>query len=143
MLVGVLAAFGMADAGYLTWQYYEAVKATWCDFSSFFSCSRVGGSPYASVAGIPTALLGFLGFLVLFLLVVAAFRGAERVGPWSVDRWLLVFGLAGALIGLGLTFVEVFVIQAICILCLIGFVLDLGILALAWLLVRSSKPVGV
>src|SRR3989304_2988863 len=43
--------------------------------------------------------------------------------------------------GIVLTLIEIFVIQAICILCVIGFALDLGILGLA-LLLRAAPAEG-
>ncbi len=132
LLVAVLAGAGIADAAYLTWQWYEAANRSWCDFGSYFRCTLVRKSSYASFAGVPTAMVGLLGFVLLLGIAVLAFRGIERIGPWSVDRWLVLVAGIGALLGLGLTFVEVFVIEAICILCVIGFAIDLGILFFAW-----------
>ncbi len=138
LLVAVLSAFGLVDALYLTYQWYEKASSTWCDFGGLFSCTKVRESWYAAIGGVPTAWIGVAGFVVLLALSVLALRGVDRVGPWSVDRWILVFGIFGALVGLGLTFIEIFVIEAICILCVIGFLLDLGILAAAVLLVRGA-----
>lgn len=139
LLIAVLAAAAMADSGYLTFQYYEAASSSWCDLSSFFNCTLVRQSPYAAIGGVlPTATIALAGFLVILLLVVLAFRGRERLGPWSVDRWILVLAVLGGLAGLGLTFVEIFIIQAVCILCVIGFALDLGILGIAWTLDRGG-----
>jgi uncharacterized membrane protein len=132
ILVAVLAVFGIVDAAYLTYQWYEAATATWCDLSSYFSCTRVRASPFAAVGGIPTATVAVVGFLILLILAVLAFRGVEMLGPWSVDRWLLVFAGIGALLGLVLTLIEIFVILAICILCVVGFGIDLGVLYFAW-----------
>lgn len=139
LLVAVLAVFGIADAALLTLEYYEIVGSNVCDFSALFSCTAVRTSPYSAVAGIPLAVVGLGGFVLLFALAALAFRGVESVGPWSVDRWLLAFALLGALIGLGLTFVEIFLIGAICVLCAIGFALDLAILAAAWRLDRGGS----
>lgn len=140
LFIAVLAAFGIADSAYLTWQWYEAADATWCDISSYFSCTAVRESAYAAVAGIPTAWVGVGGFAILLGLAVHALRGGGTIGPWSTDRWLLLFAGLGAAAGVGLTLIEIFVIQAICILCVVGFGLDLGILGVALLLVRSPGP---
>lgn len=138
LLIAVLAAFGVVDAGYLTYQWYEAAESSWCDLDSYWSCTAVRESPWASVGGVPTAFVGVGGFAILLGLAVAALRGTADLGPWPTERWILLFGILGAAVGAGLTLVEVFVIQAICILCVIGFALDLGILGLAALLVRES-----
>jgi len=128
LLVAVLAAFGIADSVYLTWQWYEHASQSWCDVDPFWSCTKVRESPFAAVAGIPTANLGTGGFAILLLLGALGLRGVERIGPLSLDRWLLVFAISGALIGAGLTVVEVFVIGALCVLCALAFLIDLVVL---------------
>lgn len=139
LLVAVLAVFGIAVSGYLAWQWYASESASWCDLSSYLNCTKVRDSPWAAVAGIPTAFVGVGGFGILLAFAMLALRGTERIGQWSVDGGLLAFAIVGALTGLGLTFVEIFVIQAICILCVIGFALDLGILGIAWTLSGSVR----
>src|SRR3970282_2212658 len=135
LLVAVLAAFGIADSLYLTWQWYDAASASWCDLDTYFSCTKVRERPFAAMGGPPTAIGGASGFAILLALVLLALRGRDALGPWPTTRWLLAFATSGAAIGLGLTLVEVFVIQALCILCVLGFALVLGILAVAaiWL----------
>lgn len=130
LLVVVLAAFGVVDSAYLTYEWYAAESASWCDIGSYFSCTRVRESPFSAVGGVPTAMVGVLGFGVLAALAGLALRGTPIWGPWTVDRWLLAFAALGAAIGVGLTLIEVFVIEAICLLCVVGFVLDLAILGL-------------
>lgn len=138
VLAAILAVAGTVVAAYLTYEHFVSYASSVCDINDFWSCSAVGNSPYGALAGIPTSSIGLAGFLVLFGLTVAAFRGTTRIGPWSVDRWLLVFAIVGALIGFGLTLIEIFLIHAICILCATGFGLDLGILGVALVLRRTE-----
>jgi len=138
LLVAALAGFGVLNAAYLMWQWYAAASDSWCDLDAYFSCTKVRDSPWSAIGGIPTATVGLAGFAVLVGLAGLALRGTERLGPWSLDRWLLLFALAGAAVGAGLTVVEVFVIQAICVLCVFGFALDLAILGLAVTLPGAS-----
>lgn len=128
---------GAGDAAYLTWEWYAAASSSWCDVG-YFSCSTVRNSAWAHVGPVPTAVVGVVGFLVLLGLAGMALRGRERLGPWTTDQWLLAFAAVGALIGVGLTIIEVFAIHAICLLCAFGFALDLGILGLAVMLQRGS-----
>ena len=139
LLVAVLAAAGVFVAAYLTYEWFDAFRSSICDIGSYISCSAVGTSPYAAVAGIPTSTVGLVGFLLLLVFSMAGLRGSEALGPWSVDTWILALALVGAFVGLGLTFIEIFVIQAICILCAAGFALDLGILAVAVQLRRARS----
>lgn len=134
----ILSVAGLADAAYLVWEWYAGATAQVCDINNYFSCSRVRDSVFASLWGVPTAWVGFAGFLILLSLFLLAFRGTERLGPWTADAWLVIFASLGALTGLGLSLIEVFVIQAVCLFCAAGFGLDLGILAIAVVLRRSG-----
>jgi len=138
VLVAVLAIFGIVVSAYLAWQWYDAASSTWCDLGDYFSCTKVRESPFSAVAGLPTAFVGVAGFGILLAFSVSALRGIERVGPFTTTRWLWIFASVGALVGIGLTLTEIFVIQAICLLCAIGFALDLGILAVLLVLPRGA-----
>lgn len=138
LLNAILAAGGAGVSVYLAYEKLVAFSSSFCDINNYFSCSIVGASSFASIGPVPTAVVGLAGFLLLLGLSVAAFRGVERIGPWSVDAWTLGLAIVGAILGLGLTFVEVFVIGAVCILCATGFALDLGILAIAIVLRRRE-----
>lgn len=138
VLVAILASAGAVVAAYLTYEWYVAFSSPFCDITSYFNCTKVGRSPFAAIGGVPTAVIGLAGFLILLGLSILAFRGVERIGPWSTDAWILLFAVVGSLVGLGLTFIEIFVIEAVCVLCTAGFALDLGILATAWSLRRGT-----
>jgi len=138
VLVAILASAGAVVAAYLTYEWYVAFSSPFCDITSYFNCTKVGRSPFAAIGGVPTAVIGLAGFLILLGLSILAFRGVERIGPWSTDAWILLFAVVGSLVGLGLTFIEIFVIEAVCVLCTAGFALDLGILATAWSLRRRT-----
>jgi len=136
VLVAVFAAFGIADSAYLAWQWYASANAPWCDLNAYFSCSRVRESPYAALAGVPTAWIGVAGFAILLGIAILGLR-ADVLGPWKPEQWIRGFAIVGAALGVGLTVLEIAVIDAICILCVFGFLLDLAILW-AVTLVRSA-----
>lgn len=139
LLGAVLSAAGAGISAYLTWAKIASSISAVCNVNAFVNCEVVLVSPYSSFLGIPTATVGLGGFLILLSLFLLGFRGRERIGPLSVDTWVLGFAALGALAGLGLTFIEVFVIQAICLFCVAGFVLDLAVLGTAYLLRRKSN----
>ncbi len=139
VLVSILASAGIADSAYLAWQWYASVSAAACDISDYFSCSRVRESPYAALGGIPTAWIGVVGFAILVAFAILGLRGVQRVGPWTTERWILRFAILGGILGTVLTGIEVFAIQAVCILCAFGFALDLAVLAAAVLLMRLDE----
>ncbi len=93
-------------------------------------CETVAASEYSTVLGIPVAALGF----VLSLVLVAC----AAVWWWRADRRPLLLGYALLLLATlavaYLTYLELFVIHAICAWCVtyaITILLSLGITALA------------
>jgi uncharacterized membrane protein len=76
-------------------------------------CDTVAASSYSEVLGIPVAVYGVGFSVVLVGLAVAWWRRA--------DGWALLgaygLGLLGCLVVAGLTYLELFVIHAICVYC--------------------------
>lgn len=141
-LIVLLAVAGIVVSTYLTWQWYQAASSTWCDVSSYFSCSRVRESPYSAIGGIPTAVVGIVGFVLLLGFAVISFTGRTSVGPIPILRTLVLLATVGGAIGVALTVIEVALIGAVCILCAMGFGFDLGILVLAIVVHRGASRLG-
>jgi uncharacterized membrane protein len=76
-------------------------------------CDTVALSPYSEVAGVPVAYLGFGYSLVLLGLLVAWLRLADRRLLYAA----YALGLLGVVFVAWLTYLEIFVIQAVCIWC--------------------------
>ncbi len=126
-----LAVAGIAVAGYLTLVAYDDALLV-CGLGD---CATVQNSPYAKVAGIPIALFGMLLYLTLAGLALARWRGLGRLDVLTS----LAFGLAlaGTLYSAYLTYLELFVIHAICQWCVTSAVLVTAITLLeGWGLLR-------
>jgi uncharacterized membrane protein len=114
LLLLVLAGVGIG--AYLSWVALDDESEAFC--SGVGDCHTVQSSEYADVAGIPVALLGFGMYLALAALVIG-----RRVGPRVVRGlpqlpiWTFALAAAGALYSAYLTYLELFVIDAICIWC--------------------------
>ncbi len=78
-------------------------------------CETVNTSKYSQVAGIPIAIFGALAYLALIFLFSFETRGSFL----SANAPLIEFGLSfvGFLYSLYLTYLELFVIHAICPYC--------------------------
>ena len=103
----VLVVIGIGIAGYLTWVHYAGLNPVCVGGGG--GCERVQSSTYADVAGIPVALLGLVGYVLMGLsLLLTDERGR-------------LAGATLALIGFGfsiyLTYLELAVIDAICQWC--------------------------
>jgi uncharacterized membrane protein len=112
-LMRLLALAGMGVSGYLTWTHLANASVA-CGQSQ--SCDIVQQSVYSTIAGIPVALLGLLAYAAL--LVLSLLRGHS---PESLDEYipLAAFGISliGVLYSAYLTYLELFVIYAICRWC--------------------------
>ena len=108
-----LAALGTAIAGYLTWVNYSGQLAL-CTGAG--GCETVQASRYSVVAGVPVALLGLLAYLGL-LLVTGWRVYAGPATPNGVMLALFGLALASVLYSAYLTYLELFVIHAICPWC--------------------------
>lgn len=109
----LLALVGLGISVYLTWAYTADV-APICGASG--GCETVQTSQYAWIAGIPVPMLGAVGYVTILALAILGLR-LEGMREWLL---LGLFGttLAGLLFSAWLTYVEFFIIYAICRWCI-------------------------
>ncbi len=114
LLLPVLSVVGLGTTGYLT--YVRLIHADPA-CSLVRGCETVASSPYASIGAIPVATLGFALYASILVLGVLVLRGPFAFRPWAL---LGIFGLTlfGTLYSGYLTYIELFVLQAICQWCL-------------------------
>lgn len=110
--IGILAVVGLGISLYLTYIYTSNGVAI-CLGSG--GCETVQHSPYAWIMGIPIPTLGAVAYLLVLILALLAGRGGER----QETLLLGLFGtsLVGLLFSAYLTYLELFVIHAICLWC--------------------------
>jgi len=107
----VISALGFIDASYLAVEHYNGTPIT-CTLLE--GCGVVTGSAYATILGIPVALLGALYYLAFLIGTVFYFdRKDERM-----LRPLAMFSIAGLAATLYFLFIQAFVLNAFCIYCL-------------------------
>ena len=111
-LCALLAVAGLADATYLTASHLSGETVT-CLASA--RCSEVLTSKYATVGGVPIAVLGAIGYFAAFsAATLAAFR-YERA------RKVLTAAVTVMFLGtLWLLYLQAFVIKAFCDYCLLS-----------------------
>jgi uncharacterized membrane protein len=125
----VLTLAGIAIAGYLTWVHYEGLSPV-CTTGG---CERVQASSYSEIGPIPVALLGLIGYVAI--LASLAVRG-------DVGRAVtFMLALSGFAFILYLTYLELFVIDAICQWCVASAVVMTALLiAATFRLLRLEAP---
>jgi uncharacterized membrane protein len=109
-----------------------------CSVSAFVSCHKVVTSGDTTTLGIPDYAWGIGGFVLLFILDVQVYRLGR--GRW-LDALVLCSG-AGFVLSLYFASVELFVINAFCLVCFASYLSNVAVLATALLLRRPSSGSG-
>ena len=132
--IAVLSLAGVVDSAVALQRHFAKSATTYCDFSQQFNCDIVNRSEYSTLAGIPVAAIGVVGYAALF--VLATFWKSR---PETPNR-LLGAAIAGLAFALYLTYIEAYELTTWCILCLISLALIFLITVLAALVkVKSAK----
>jgi uncharacterized membrane protein len=108
IVLGALAVVGILISAYLTWVHYMGVAPVCVGGSG--GCETVQSSSYATILGVPVAVVGLVGYSSLLF-------SASLRGEIGVYLGFLV-SLVGAFFSAYLTYLEIFVIHAICEWCL-------------------------
>lgn len=123
----ILALIGFVDSLYLTIIKLTNNKALCLE--GVGDCWTVNMSVYSELAGIPISVLGMGAYLVLIALLFLETKGDF----WKNNNPILFFGvaLAGTIYSAYLTYVEIYVIKAICPFCVISAVVILTLLVIS------------
>jgi uncharacterized membrane protein len=108
-----VAGLGVCVAGYLTYVHYAGLEP-FCAGGGH-GCERVQSSSYAKLGGIPVAVLGLAGYLAIAAALLAP---GERARLAAAAIAVVGAGFSGYL-----TYLELFVIDAICQWCVASAVL--------------------
>lgn len=112
----ILSLIGVGVTTYLITQHYADAGTSFCNVNEYVSCDIVNKSTYSEIFGIPVSILGVVTYVILLLSAIAFFVS------WKHAHKILVpvtfFTGAGVIFSLYLTFVEFFVLYAVCIFCL-------------------------
>ena len=139
IIATLLALMGLGASLELTRLHYlihtDPAHQSWCHVGATINCDSVERSSYAVLFGVPLAIWGVLGYLVVLgVLLSARWRQKDTIWP------------RGALWGLALLFtlfsaynlyVSVVLLGAMCLLCLTTYVANLGLLVVSALALRS------
>jgi uncharacterized membrane protein len=108
VLLGALAIVGLLISAYLTWVHYTGVVPVCVGRSG--GCETVQTSSYATIFGFPVAVVGLVGYAGLIFSALLRGEGGLYLA--------FLVALVGRLFSAYLTYLEVFVIHALCQWCL-------------------------
>lgn len=137
----VLSFAGMLVTGYLIYQHYKDAGGSFCNIDDFVNCDIVNKSMYAEIFGIPVSVLGFVAYGIFFLVSLFFHHFEKKIHAGPLLAGLTLFSGMGLLFSLYLTYIEFFVLRAVCIFCLtqqiIIFIIFLLFLSL-WRIAQKS-----
>nr|MBN1228254.1 vitamin K epoxide reductase family protein [Anaerolineae bacterium] len=124
-----LSVLGLLTAAYLSYNHLTNTTSLLCVEGG--GCDTVRDSPYSEISGIPVAIVGVFGYLIL----IAGLLYEEMGGRLSDSIPMISFGLSlvGILYSAYLTYLEVFIIVAICPYCVASATVMLLLFALSLL----------
>ena len=122
----VLCVVGIAASSLALREHYREGTSP-CSINERWDCGIVNHSPYAVLLGVPVALIGIVGYLLLGAL---AFKRAYRL--------MLLAALPGLAFSLYLAHIEKDLLGVWCIYC----VISLGVISLLTLLVLGTVVAG-
>lgn len=104
-----------------------------CYVSAWVQCGAVAQSTYSSIGPIPVWSLGVGGFVILLGLAILHHRsgGTRWLG------WMWVFAILGLAASVVLLAVEVFLIHAICPVCVASYAAEFAVFLVVWGLRRA------
>ena len=119
-LLVVLAILGIVVSSLALREHYRTDSSP-CDINDKWDCGIVNQSPFATLHGVPVAVLGIAGYL---LIAILALQRAYRL--------LLVASLCGLAFSLYLTNIEAHVLRVWCVYCVssLGVISAITLMAL-------------
>jgi uncharacterized membrane protein len=129
-LLLILALFGVIVSSLALREHYRTYGDAPCSINARWDCGVVNHSPYAMFYGIPVAVIGIAGYVLLGLL---AFRRAYA--------WMLPFVTIALVFGIHLADIEKYVLGVWCLYCVIslGIISLMTLLNLATVIVQSIR----
>lgn len=129
-LIALVSLVGLGDAIYLTVEHLSG-RSVRCTIVS--GCSEVLSSEYATVRGVPLAMIGAAAYFSVFSLAVLAAYSYK----WAAKLLTVVVGLM-FLTTLWLLYLQAFVIKHFCQFCLLSALVTFVLTVLVVISLRKS-----
>lgn len=112
--ITILTLIGIFLSGYLTMKIFTGSEINFCITGS--DCDFVNGSRYSKIFGIPVSAIGLIGYGTILIVCFLDFTKKQK---WKI---LFFLSTAGFAFSLYLTYLEIFILNAICSFCIVSAV---------------------
>lgn len=123
-----LSIFGIGLAIYLLWEQFFHPAFVPCNVNSLINCNAIISGPVATTFGIPTPLIGLVGYLV-----------ALYASIFKKKKLLLGVAIFGLTFCLWIAYKELFLLHVICPVCILCQLDMLSVFAIALFLQKRKE----
>lgn len=131
--ISFLSFAGILVASYSLYGYFFGSADSLCNINATFNCSAVINSGYSDIFGVPVALIGLVGYVVILFLSRYDFKGKIL----NSQNLILGITIPAVLFSGYLAFISGFVIKVWCPTCMVSYGIILTLFVLAVLLKRD------
>jgi uncharacterized membrane protein len=114
--------------------HYATSATDYCDLNQIFNCDIVNRSKFSEVLGIPVALIGIIGYVILLGLTAKKNRLLELLR--------LCMSLGGLMFALYLAYIEEHVLRTWCLLCIGSLIAIAGIAIISAIELRLPTKIN-
>lgn len=140
-----LALLGVLISAYLARAHFKIDPNAFCNINDYLDCDKVNQSIYSEVFGIPVSILGAFAYSLIAFISFLAYKNFDfktlykKLDNNTINKFLVVFSIIAFGFSLGLTYIEVFILHAVCIYCFTQQIIIFIILILSILLYKKAK----
>ncbi|HSD98271.1 MAG TPA: vitamin K epoxide reductase family protein [Patescibacteria group bacterium] len=124
--VKILAVVGIVLAIYLLWEQFFRPPFTVCDINRFINCNAIISGRVAAIFGLPTPLIGLVGYVFIFLSAL-----------YKRKKLLLSMTVFGLVFCLWIAYQELFLLHVICPVCLLCQIDMISVFTIALILQKK------
>ena len=134
--IAIISVAGASVSSISLYHHFGTSKTSFCDLGQSFNCDLVNRSIYSTVAGVPVALIGILGYLAILAFATVYRDKAET------PLVLAIAALGGLGFSLRLAYIEAHVLGVWCVLCLssLAVIFTLAILSVSLAVSALRRP---
>ena len=128
----ILGFLGFLDTSYLTILHYKNLIPP-CTISN--GCETVLTSKFATVLGIPIALLGSLFYTSVIAACILFYHNSKKI----FAKTIFLIASAGIAVSILLFYIQLAIIKSFCQYCILSEIINFSIFYLSYLLLKSGK----
>lgn len=132
ILIGLFSFVGLIDASYLAAKHYTGTIPP-CTIVK--GCEAVTTSQYATIGGVSVALIGAIYYLIVLIISVAIIESRND----RLKKFLTRFSIIGLLASIWFIYLQLFVIKALCLYCLVSAFSSTAIFITAFFLKKNVR----